>query len=75
MSALLGRDLLSAADLTAEEIGRLFARAERLKAEFRATRRHREQPLAGRTLATFQALAEAVEATESARPVATNRSP
>ncbi len=31
--------------------------------------------IAGRTLATFRALAEAVEATESARPLATNRSP
>jgi len=51
MSALLGRDLLSAADFTAEEVGRVFSRAERLKAQFRAMRRHAELPLAGRTLA------------------------
>jgi ornithine carbamoyltransferase len=48
---LRGRDLLSAADLSAEEIRRLFERAAALKAEFRATRRHAGPPLTGRTLA------------------------
>ncbi len=50
-STLVGRDLISVADLSAEEVGRVFATAERLKAEFRATRRHIEPPLVGRTLA------------------------
>ena len=50
-SSLRGRDLLSAADLSAGEVGRLFARAAELKAEFRAERRHASPPLAGRTLA------------------------
>ena len=48
---LLGRDLLSVADLSAAEVLRIFDTAERLKAEFRATRRHADQPLVGRTLA------------------------
>ena len=48
---LRGRDLLSAGDLTADEVELVFDRAAELKAEFRATRTHREQPLAGRTLA------------------------
>ncbi len=51
MTDLRGRDLLSAADLSAAEILRVFATAERLKAEFRATRRHAAPPLVGRTLA------------------------
>src|SRR5688500_20085835 len=50
-SSLRGRDLLSAADLTPDEVGRGFERAVALKAEFRAGRRHAELPLAGRTIA------------------------
>ena len=46
-----GRDLLSAADLTPDEVRRVFDRAVALKAEFRAGRRHAELPLAGRTIA------------------------
>lgn len=42
---------MSVADLTADEVGRVFATAEALKTEFRATRRHAEPPLVGRTLA------------------------
>lgn len=49
--SLRGRDLLSVADLSAAEVGRVFATADGLKAEFRATRRHATPPLAGRTLA------------------------
>ena len=49
--SLRGRDLLSAADLSASEVELVFSRAEELKAEFRATRRHAALPLAGRTLA------------------------
>jgi ornithine carbamoyltransferase len=48
---LRGRDLLSAADLSAAEIEAVFATARALKAEFRATRRHTSPPLVGRTLA------------------------
>jgi ornithine carbamoyltransferase len=48
---LRGRDLLSVADLSAAEVERVFATTERLKAEFRAARRHAELPLVGRTLA------------------------
>src|SRR6476619_2448194 len=48
---LRGRDLLSAADLTADEVKRIFDTAAALKAEFRATRRHASPPLVGRTLA------------------------
>jgi ornithine carbamoyltransferase len=48
---LRGRDLLSAADLSAGEVDRVFATSAALKAEFRATRRHLAPPLAGRTLA------------------------
>jgi ornithine carbamoyltransferase len=51
MSSLVGRDLLSVADLSAPEVVRVFATAERLKAEFRATRRHAAPPLVGRTVA------------------------
>lgn len=51
MTDLRGRDFLGAADLTPPEILRVFATAERLKAEFRATRRHAAPPLVGRTLA------------------------
>ncbi len=49
--SLVGRDLLSVADLSAAEVERVFATATRLKAEFRAHRRHAEPPLVGRTLA------------------------
>ncbi len=50
-SLLRGRDLVSAADLSADEIGILFAGAAELKAEFRARRRHAAPPLERRTLA------------------------
>jgi ornithine carbamoyltransferase len=49
--SLRGRDLLSAADLSAGDVGLLFDRAAALKAEFRETRRHADPPLVGRTLA------------------------
>jgi ornithine carbamoyltransferase len=49
--SLRGRDLLSAADLSVPEVDLVFARATALKAEFQATRRHAQLPLAGRTLA------------------------
>jgi ornithine carbamoyltransferase len=39
------------ADLSVDEVGQVFARADALKAEFRATRRHAAPPLVGRTLA------------------------
>ncbi len=48
---LVGRDLLSVADLSADEVGRVFETAAGLKGEFRATRRHADPPLVGRTLA------------------------
>lgn len=51
MASLVGRDLLSVADLSAAEVGTVFATATALKAEFRATRRHADPPLRGRTLA------------------------
>ena len=50
-ASLRGRDLLSVADLSADEVGWVFATAEALKFEFRATRRHAAPPLVGRTLA------------------------
>jgi len=50
-TSLRGRDLLSAADFSAAEVGGLFERAATLKAEFAATRRHAAPPLQGRTLA------------------------
>jgi ornithine carbamoyltransferase len=49
--SLAGRDLLSVADLSADEVERVFATAGELKAEFRASRRHAAPPLVGRTLA------------------------
>jgi ornithine carbamoyltransferase len=49
--SLAGRDLLSVADLSVDEVHNLFGTAARLKAEFRATRRHEALPLQGRTLA------------------------
>jgi ornithine carbamoyltransferase len=51
MSSLRGRDLVSAADLSAAEIGELFGLAATLKAEYVAERRHAEPPLERRTLA------------------------
>jgi len=48
---LRGRDLLSVADLSAGEVGRVFETATTLKAEFRVDRRHAVLPLPGRTLA------------------------
>jgi len=51
MSGLRGRDLVSAADLSAAEIGALFGLAASLKAEYVAERRHAEPPLERRTLA------------------------
>lgn len=49
--SLVGRDLLSVADLSASEVGRVYETAAELKAEFRASRRHARLPLPGRTLA------------------------
>ncbi len=49
--SLQGRDFLSVADFSAEEVGLVFATAATLKLEFRATRRHADLRLAGRTLA------------------------
>jgi ornithine carbamoyltransferase len=50
-TSLRGRDLLSVADLSRDEVLRMFDRAADLKAEFRATHRHATPPLAGRTIA------------------------
>jgi ornithine carbamoyltransferase len=50
-SSLRGRDLISAADLSAEEIHTLFARATALKAEYAVERRHPTPLLERRTLA------------------------
>ena len=49
--SLRGRDLLSVADLSADEVGVVFGTAGELKTEFRSTRRHATPPLVGRTLA------------------------
>jgi ornithine carbamoyltransferase len=49
--SLVGRDLLSVADLSASEVGRVFSTSEGLKREFRDGRRHAAPPLVGRTLA------------------------
>src|SRR6476620_3002210 len=51
LSSLRGRDLVSAADLSAAEIGGLFGLAATLKTEYVAERRHAEPPLERRTLA------------------------
>ena len=48
---MVGRDLLSVADLSADEVRQVYATATALKAEFRETRRHAVLPLPGRTLA------------------------
>jgi ornithine carbamoyltransferase len=50
-SSLVGRDLLSVADLSAAEVRRVYETASTLKAEFRASHRHAVLPLPGRTLA------------------------
>jgi ornithine carbamoyltransferase len=50
-SSLRGRDLISAADLSADEVDRLFARATELKAELVAEGRHVAPPLERRSLA------------------------
>src|SRR3954463_12665303 len=50
-ASLRGRDLLSAADLSAGEVALVFETAARLKEEFVANRRHVQPPLVGRTLA------------------------
>jgi ornithine carbamoyltransferase len=49
--SIRGRDLLSVADLSAAEVVRVYATAERLKREYRDTGRHPDPPLVGRTLA------------------------
>ena len=51
MGSLRGRDLVSAADLTADEARGLFRLAAELKAEYVAERRHATPPLERRTLA------------------------
>src|SRR3954451_15108729 len=48
---LRGRDFLSAADLSAHDVDRIYEHAAELKAEFVAGRRHAAPPLVGRTLA------------------------
>jgi len=50
-SPLQGRDLISGADLSADEIGHLFAVATELKEELAADGRHAAPPLARRSLA------------------------
>ena len=50
-SSLRGRSLVSAADLSADEIGLLFARATALKTEYAVERRHPTPALERRTLA------------------------
>jgi ornithine carbamoyltransferase len=49
--SLRGRDLLSAADLSPDEVLRIFDLAAELKAEYLERRRHADPPLVGRTLA------------------------
>jgi ornithine carbamoyltransferase len=50
-STLSGRDFLSVADLSVDEVARVFDRAAELKAEYRTRGRHADPPLAGRTIA------------------------
>jgi ornithine carbamoyltransferase len=50
-ASLAGRDLISAADLSADDVNRLFARASELKSEYRSQRSHARPPLERRTLA------------------------
>jgi ornithine carbamoyltransferase len=49
--SLRGRDLLSVADLSRDEVLRIFDLATDLKREYLAERRHASPPLVGRTLA------------------------
>jgi ornithine carbamoyltransferase len=49
--SLTGRDVLSVADLSVDEVRRVYDTGAALKREFRATRRHANPPLPGRTLA------------------------
>src|SRR5690349_17514758 len=49
--SIRGRDLVSAADLSADELRLVFDRATALKDEFRRERRHADPPLRDRTLA------------------------
>jgi ornithine carbamoyltransferase len=49
--SLHGRDLLSIADLSRDEVLRIFDLATELKREYLAERRHASPPLVGRTLA------------------------
>ena len=49
--SLEGRDFLSVADLSVAEVLSVFETAASLKAEYRETRRHRTEPLRGRTIA------------------------
>ena len=49
--SLRGRDFLSAGDLSADDVERIYARATELKREYATTRRHAAPPLTGRTLA------------------------
>jgi ornithine carbamoyltransferase len=50
-TSLRGRDLLSVADLTRDEVMRVFDRAAELKSEYRSSHRHASPLLAGRTIA------------------------
>ena len=50
-ASLRGRDLLSVADLSRDEVLRVFDLATELKREYLAERRHVDPPLVGRTLA------------------------
>jgi ornithine carbamoyltransferase len=50
-SSLVGRDLVSAAELQPAEVRRVLATAAELKAEFVARRRHAQLPLLRRTIA------------------------
>ena len=50
-TSLRGRDLLSIADLSRDEVLRVFDLATELKREYLADRRHVDPPLVGRTLA------------------------
>ena len=50
-TSLRGRDLLSIADLSRDEVLRVFDLATELKREYLADRRHADPPLVGRTLA------------------------
>jgi ornithine carbamoyltransferase len=49
--SLRGRDLVSAGDLDAADVGRIFERARDLKSELRSTGRHENPSLAGRSIA------------------------